>query len=239
MGEHKEERDVSLQALQVCPVCSREPECVPWNLNPDESHRLERIVEQPPTLNGGHHLFRVGDGFQALYAVRNGAFKTYAFDAGGKEYVLGFSLAGELIGFDGVYSRRHGCSAVALQDSEVCVLPYSGLAPLMGSIGRLREQILRLAGRDFRNHAFGDGFSAEARLARFLADLGERTTAAGGSGVEFDLPMSRDDIASYLRLDTDALLDAIATLDGSGVIEVDGSLLRVRDHSSLVHLAAG
>ena len=239
MGQDEEKGGVSVQAIQACPVCSLEPECLHWNLDPDESHRLGRIIEQPPTLNGGHHLFRVGEGFEALYAVRSGAFKTYAFDGRGNEYVLGFSLAGELIGFDGVYSRRHGCSAVALQDSDVCILPYSGLAPLMGSIGRLREQILRLAGRDFRNHIFGDGLTAEKRLAGFLVDLGDRTRAAGGSGVEFDLPMSREDVASYLRLDTDALLDALAALDGSGVIEVDGSLLRVRDHSSLAHLAAG
>lgn len=239
MVQDKKGGDISVQALRACRVCSLEPECLHWNLNPDESQRLERIVEQPPTLNGGYHLFRVGDGFEALYAVRFGAFKTYAFDGRGNEHVLGFSLAGELIGFDGVYSRRHGCSAMALQDSDVCVLPYSGLAPLMGTMGRLREQILRLAGRDFRNHQFGDGQPVEERLARFLVDLGERTAAAGGSDAAFELPMSAEDIASYLRLDGDALAEAFATLDRNGVLEVDGPTVRVRDRSSLVRLAAG
>lgn len=230
---------MSLQGRQACRVCSLEPECLHWNLDAAESQHMEHIVQQPPTLSGGYHLFRVGDGFEALYAVRVGAFKTYAFDGRGNEHVLGFSLAGELIGFDGVYSRRHGCSAVALQDSDVCELPYSGLAPLMGSMGRLREQILRLAGREFRNHQFGDGQPAEGRLARFFVDLGERTVAAGGSDAAFELPMSREDIASYLRLDGDALAEAFATFDGNGVLEVDGPTVRVRDRSSLLRLAAG
>lgn len=239
MRKEKDAQGVPPQSGQLCPVCSLEPQCLHWDLDGAESQRLEEIVRQPPALNGGQHLFHVGDTLASLFAVRTGAFKTYAFDAQGREYVLGFSLAGELIGFDGVYSRRHGCNAVALRDSAVCVLPYIDLAELMGSIHRLREQILRLASRNFRNHAVDGDQSPEGRVARFLVDLAARTNHLpdGGRGVDLELPMTRDDIASYLHLNTETLADTFAALGDGGVISLDGSGLRLQDWASLERIA--
>ena len=88
-----------------CPFCSGEPECLHWNLSAGESRRVSGIVEQPPGLDAGEHLFRVGESLESVYAVRSGAFKMYAFESDGSQCVLGFSLPGELLGFDGVYAN--------------------------------------------------------------------------------------------------------------------------------------
>lgn len=207
-----------------------------WNLAPAEGQRLDAIVEKPPELNGGRHLFRVGDSLETVYAVRAGAFKTYAYDAGGGECVLGFSLPGELLGFDGVYSRRHGCSAVALTNSSVCALPYPDMAALMGSIARLREQILRLASRDFGNHVFDARSSADQRLAQFLIDLAGRS-GGGGVAAEFELPMTPFDVASYLRLDADTLSGTFARFRRMRLVAIDGQVVHLPDPVRLRRIA--
>lgn len=207
----------------ACRVCSLVPECLAWDLGPADAQRIERLVEQPPLLDEGHHVYRVGDDLEAVYAVRNGAFKCYAFDGDGRERVLGFSLAGELVGLDGVYSQRHGCNVVALTGSTVCALRYGELAELMGTIVGLRRQILRLASNDLGNHhaALNPDLGAEQRVARFILDLARRSRAGNGATDGFDLPMTLDDIANYLRLDAAATERAFSRLAAARMIAFD------------------
>lgn len=236
--ERKEEGSGPRQQVgQVCRVCSLDPECIPWDLEPADSRRLDGIVAQPPVLSNGEHLFRVGDAKEAVYAVRTGAFKYYGFDAEGREQVLGFGFAGELVGFDGVCSRRHGCNAVALKDSAVCVLPYADLTALMNSIASLRRQILRFAGRDFGNHTLDPGLGPAALVAGFLMDLAERNHVGDGFAAEFDLPMTLGDMANYLRLAANAVADVLDEFTAGNVIVLDGPVMRLLDPARLSRFA--
>lgn len=224
------------QVPPVCAVCAREPECLHWNLSTGESERVSAIVDKPPKLGTGQHLFRVGERIESVYAVRSGAFKMYAIEGDGSECVVGFSLPGELLGFDGVYAQRRGCSAVALVDSAVCRLPYTDLAALMRSIARLREQVLRLASRDYGAYLLTDGSNTEVDLARFLIDFNQRSREASDSVLE--LPMTRPDLASYLRVSPAALDQAFAGFGDRGLIEMDGDLLTLLEPAELRRIAA-
>lgn len=198
--------------------------------------RLESIVEQPPVLDEGSHLYRTGDSLTAVYAVRAGAFKTYAFDSGGREHVLGFVLAGELLGFDGVYGRRYGCNAVAVQESGVCALPYHDLAFLMRSATNLREQMLRLASRGFADPTINSSLAPEARLARFLIDISRRSRNGDAAGT-FEFPMPLRDIAGYLRVATQDLDSLFSYFKREDIISVSGSRVRFRDTDRLNRIA--
>lgn len=190
--------------MQPCPVCTLQPVCVPWGLEPEDLERLERIVEHPEALASGSQLFRFGDPLRAIYVVRDGAFKTYRTDTWGRERVLGFSLAGELVGVDGIYPRRHVSHAMALQESLVCALPYTALAERMEQSEGLRRQIFRLVSRD-TGHSFAmtRDTTADQRVARFLLDLSQRHQRQNRSATHLDLPMSRQDMSNYLRLNAD------------------------------------
>lgn len=217
--------------IPVCRVCSQEPECLDWDLAPIEGRRVAGIVERLPPVDAGRHLFRVGDSLSAVFAVRRGGFKTYAFDGNGREVVLGFALPGELLGFDGVYARRHGAGAVALEESAVCALPYVDLATLMGKIERLREQVLRAASRGYGNHIFSARLAPDRLVARFLIDLDERSRS--GRGDEFQLPMPMVDIAAFLRLEPGPLGEVLARLHRHGLIEIDGRTVRLLNPAGL------
>lgn len=224
--------------VSACPVCSLQPACLSWNLEPGEVENLDAIVEQATPLGDGDHLFRAGDALRAIYAVRTGAFKSYACDGNGRPRVIGFHFPGELAGLDGVYSHCHASSAVALGDSTVCVLPYDDLTALMASNQGLREQILRVVDRDIRaNGKANADLGAEQRLAAFLIDLSRRILGDSGSAIRFALPMKPRDIASYLRLDPDALGQTFAGFAASGLIAFDGDGIRLLNLSELDRIA--
>ena len=237
----KEEKTgaTGLSVKQICGVCSLEPECIPWNLGDAHRGRLDGIIEHPPLLNEGEHLFQSGENLTTVYVVRTGAFKTYVFDSEEHEHVLGFSLPGELLGFDGVYPRVHGCNAVALQDSAVCALPYFDFASLMKRAAGLREQILQLASPGFSDRVIYSSLSTEARLARFLMDLSRRTSNHADSSVIFELPMPLLDIASFLRVTPQDIDRLFAYYMNEGIISLSASRMQLKDPDRLDQIARG
>ena len=222
---------------RICSVCSLGPECISWSLDRADYDELGRIVSHPPALDEGKHLFQVGDLLTSVYAVRTGTFKTYAFDSLGKEYVLRFVFPGELLGFDGVYARRHGCNAVAVEGSTVCALPYFDLASLMEDSVMLREQILRLASQGFGDRVVNARLTPEARFANLLLDFHRRT--GNGDGSEpMCLPMPSYDLANYLRVTEQDIEGMFAHYMHRKIIDFHGNRLVLLDPDGLKHAAS-
>jgi CRP/FNR family transcriptional regulator len=223
---------------QPCPVCTLQPVCVPWDLEPEDLQSLEGIVEHPERFAAGSHLFRFGDPLQAVYVVRAGAFKVYRSDTWGRERVLGFSLAGELVGIDGIYPQRHVSHAIALEDSDVCAFPYTELAVRMEQSEGLRRQIFRLVSRDTgHNLAMTRDSSADERVARFLLDLSRRHERQGRSGTEFLLPLSLPDMGNYLRISVDMICKVFDRFTARDFVQVEGQRIRFLDVGKLTQAA--
>lgn len=227
-----------LQSPRGCTVCTLQPACLPWDLEPSDIERLERIVDRTATVPAGKHLFRFGDPLRSVYVVRNGAFKNYRLDAGGRERVLGFIFPGELVGVDGIYPRRHESNAVALKDSAVCELPYAALTGLMEHSEGLRRQILRLVSKD---GVYTLGFSldstADQRIAAFLLNLSHRAQLNGRSATELDLSMSHQDIGSYLRLNVESVMRVLAHFKSEGMLTLEGQHLTLLDAGQIGDIA--
>ena len=152
---------------QGCGFCSLYELCWPTGLGPSDLDRLQAIVRPAGPLAAGSILFRAGDPFTAIYAVRSGCIKSYSIDAGGHELVHGFHLRGEILGFDAVYPDRHRCNALLLESSSFCVIPYQDIARLSREFPGLHDQVLRLMGREFsRQLMFAEGTSATQRIAK-------------------------------------------------------------------------
>ncbi len=200
----------------------------------DDMETLERMVETLGPLHGGDHLFRQGDGFSSLYAVRSGCVKSYVDSETGEEQVLGFHLPGELVGLDAIYSGKHQCSALALDTAMVCRLPFNELSRMTREIPNLQRQLFRLMSRDLEtSHSLSGNHTVEERMAAFLLGFGERMRARGFSATHFVLPMSRQDIASYLRLATETVSRALTRFERQGLIEVTRREIRLIDAGGL------
>jgi CRP/FNR family transcriptional regulator, anaerobic regulatory protein len=227
------------QLRQSCRSCSLRDLCLPVGLSADDMQKLELIVHTRGPIRNGEHLFREGDNFQALYAVKSGALKTYTIDNQGREHVLGFHIAGELVGLDGIHSGHNRCNAVALQTTSVCALPFSRLEQLIHEVPELQSQVLRVMSRELSASAqLATDHSAEERLAGFLVSLSRRYLRRGLPPGLLNLPMPRRDIASHLRLATETISRLFARFQEEGIVKVRRREVEILDLAALEKIGA-
>lgn len=231
-------------ALKVaCSSCNLRELCLPVGFSPSEIKRLDTLVDTRRTVQHGDTLFRAGDPFAALYAVRTGFFKTRISSEDGRDQVTGFQMAGELLGLDGISADRHTCDAVALEDSQVCVIPFERLEDLSREFSDLQRQFHKIMSREIvRDHGVMlllGSMRAEERLAAFLLNLTERLQARGFSASAVVLRMTRGEIGSFLGLKLETVSRAFSKFQDDGVLQVKQRNVRVLDASALRRLVDG
>jgi CRP/FNR family transcriptional regulator len=202
--------------------------------------QLDTLVAQRRQVPRGELLFRSGDAFQSLYAVRTGFFKTCASSEDGRGQVTGFQMAGELLGLDGISTDSHACDAVALEDSSVCVIAYSQLEELSREFTGLQHQFHKIMSREIvRDHGVMlllGSMRAEERLAAFLLNLTQRLQARGFSASSLVLRMTRQEIGSYLGLKLETVSRTFSKFQEDGLMEVKQRHLRILDQAGLQRL---
>ncbi len=223
----------------ACSQCNLSEICVPAGLSRDAIHQFEQIVHKSPTLHAGDHVFRQGDSFTTVAAVRSGCFKSYVIDEDGNEQVLGFHLPGELLGLDAIYPKKHVCNVIALDTGGVCNLSYEELQELSINLPDLQSQLFStMSQRIGELNTIAGAYSADQRMAAFLLALSLRFESRGYSARSFNLVMSRSEIANYLRLATETVSRVLTGFRTKGLIRVKRKLVEILDHESL-HEVAG
>ena len=232
---------MKLEAMKVaCSSCSLRELCLPVGLSARDIERVDELVGARRSLKRGEVLFHAGDRFEALYAVRTGFFKTRISSEDGRDQVTGFQMAGELLGLDDISEDRHSCDAVALEDSQVCQIPYSRLEELSLQVTDLQRQFHRVMSREIvRDQGVMlllGGMRAEARLAAFVLNLTQRLQARGFSGTSLVLRMTREEIGSYLGLKLETVSRAFSRFQEDGLLEVKQRDIRVLNEPGLRRL---
>ena len=221
-----------------CGTCILRPHCLPAGLAPEPLRKFEDMVQHFATLAPGEHLFRVGDRFHSLYAVRTGCLKTCAVDPNGREHVLNFHFVGEIIGIDAIFPEQHFADAIALVESSVCHLPYRAISQFAREVPELQVQLVRALSRHvFSMTSIAGDFSAEERLAAFLIMVSARHRLAGGGSTELQLAMSRQDIANYLRLATETVSRILARFQKSGLLRANRRQITLLNPDGLYAIA--
>ncbi len=232
---------MKLEAMKVaCSSCSLRELCLPVGLSAADIEQVDELVGARRALRRGEVLFHAGDRFESLFAVRTGFFKTRISSEDGRDQVTGFQMAGELLGLDGISEDRHSCDAVALEDSQVCMIPYGRLEELSHKVTNLQRQFHRVMSREIvRDHGVMlllGGMRAEARLAAFVLNLTQRLQARGFSGTSLVLRMTREEIGSYLGLKLETVSRAFSRFQEDGLLEVKQRDIRVLDEPGLRRL---
>lgn len=227
----------------ACSSCNLRELCLPVGLPTAELDRLDGMVALRRTVPRGGLLFRTGDPFQSIYAVRTGFFKTCVSSEDGRDQVTGFQMAGELLGLDGISNDRHSCNAVALEDSQVCVIPYEQLEELSREFNDLQRQFNKIMSREIvRDHGVMlllGSMRAEERLAAFLLNLTQRLQARGFSPSSLVLRMTREEIGSYLGLKLETVSRTFSRFQEEGLLEVKQRQIRILDQEGLRKLMNG
>jgi CRP/FNR family transcriptional regulator, anaerobic regulatory protein len=200
---------------------------------------LHVLVEHTGPLDAGQHLFRDGDAFTAIAAVRAGTVKTYVVDDRGREHVLGFHIPGEIIGLGAIHRSRYPCNAVALDEVFLCRFRFERLAQLATRLPALQKHLFELMSEDIGKAGLMTGdFTAEERVSAFLVSLSRRYRRQGFPSTSLTLPMTRVDIASHLRLAPETVSRVLRRLRAKGLLKLDGRELRFLDMPGLAARAA-
>jgi|PersoiStandDraft_1058852.scaffolds.fasta_scaffold18896_2 CRP/FNR family transcriptional regulator len=226
------------QCRTMCSTCNLRELCLPCcGLTRSEMDVADRLVFNRSRVRRGESLYRTGDRFTSLYAVRNGFFKSTALLENGRNQVTGFSMTGEVLGMDGIGPERHTCNTIALEDSDVCAIPFARLQELAHEIPSLQRQFHKMMSREIvREHGVMlllGSMNAEERLAMFLLNLSQRFAARGYSPSEFNLRMTREEIGSYLGLKLETVSRTLSKFQEEGMIGVQQKFIRVLNSAGL------
>lgn len=229
---------MNLHAIKVaCSNCNLRELCMPVGLNADELNRIDEIVATRHQVKRGATLFSNGEKFSSLYAIRTGFFKTRITTEDGRDQVTGFQMAGEVIGLDGIVSDHHTCDAVALEDAEVCVMPFDRIEELSREVTALQRHVHKIMSREIvREHGVMlllGSMRAEERLAAFLLNLVQRLHARGFSQSELLLRMTREEIGSYLGLKLETVSRTFSKFVEEGIVEVKQRHVRILNTDAL------
>ena len=226
-----------------CKDCSLASLCLPLSLDLEDMDALDDIVKRGRPLKKGEFLFRQGDTFTSVFAVRSGALKTFSLSDAGEEQITGFHLPSELVGLSGMDTELYPVSAQALETTSVCEIPFERLDELSVSLPQLRRQLMRVMSREIRDDQqmmlLLSKKTADERIATFLVNLSARFSARGFSANQFRLAMSRNEIGNHLGLAVETVSRVFTRFQQSKLLEAEGKEVHILDPIELCALAGG
>jgi CRP/FNR family transcriptional regulator len=229
---------ISIRDLRThCATCSIRELCLPVGLATDEMKQVDALIATRTRLKRGETLYRAGEPFRALYAIRLGSLKSTVLAEDGREQVAGYHMLGDLVGLDGIGSGHHECDAVAVEDSEVCVLPFDRIEELARGVPALQHNLHQFLSREIsRDHNLMlvlGSMRAEERLALFLLNLAERHRSRGYSSTEYVLRLTRKEIGAYLGLKLETVSRLFSRFQEEELIRVHGRAVKLLDPAAL------
>ncbi len=220
-----------------CKTCNLSNLCLPVGISEGDVDKLDSIVHRNTPYHRGDLLFKQGDHFRGLYVVKSGSVKSYYEDREGLEHVVGFFLPGEIIGLEAIHSGCYNCTATVLETTAACEVPFEQLEQLTEEIPGLQHQLLRLLSKEVHNDcgmvALLGNNSAEQRVAAFLVSLSSRHHGRGLSSKEFNLSMSRAEIASYLGLAVETVSRTFSRFQEKNLLVVERKNIKLLDINAL------
>jgi len=220
-----------------CTTCSLRQYCVPQGLSSGDTDKLQSVIVNARAIKRGETLFRIGDTFDAIYAIRSGSLKTVITSANGRDQVMGLHLGGDALGLEGFDDGHHACRAVALEDSSVCVVPLTAFERACRESSAIQRRLLQLLSREVVRKSAQTvilgTLRADERVAALLLDLSSQLMRRGYAGNEFNLRFTRDDMGSFLGITLETVSRTLSRFQAKGLLQADGKLIHILDFDGL------
>lgn len=214
--------------------------CLPIGINKNEVSALEKIIERSNVINKDQLIFKTNETFKFLFAIKTGSVKTFTVNEDGTEQITGFYLPGDVLGLDSIYSEKHNSSAITLETTSLCLIPFNNLEHIAEKIPNLGKQLLKVISKELQHENQTVGFvvnkSAETRLASFISSIAKRFKVRGYSSKEFLLSMQRKDIANYLGLTIETVSRLFTRLQKEQLIKVNRRQITILNPRGLCKL---
>jgi CRP/FNR family transcriptional regulator len=207
----------------------------------EEVDQLDPLVVARKRVRRGENLYHTDDRFHSIYAVRSGFFKSTVLSEDGRDQITAFYMPAEIMGMDGIGTERHACDVVALENSEVCIIPFTKLEEISAKVHGLRQQFHKIMSREIVREQDAmmllGSMRAEERLAVFLLNLSQRLRARGYSPSDFNLRMTREEIGSFLGLQLETVSRLFSKFVEERLIDVQQKHVRILDATGLARAA--
>lgn len=224
-----------------CGNCRLASICLPLALESDDIEQLDEIIQRSKPLQKNQHLYREGDDFQSVFAVRSGTLKAYKTTDDGREQVTGFYFPGEILGMDGISKNFHASSAKSLETAAVCEIPFTSLEKLSTLMPSLQRHFFQLMSREITEDqqliTLLSKNSADERVAALLLSISARNARRKLSATAFRLTMSRVDIGNYLGLTVETVSRVFSRMQKLQLLLVDNKEIEILDLDGLRSLA--
>lgn len=216
-----------------CQSCAVYRLCVPLGLDAADMSLLERVVRRKYIYRRGEFLFRSGQRFDYVYAIRSGSAKTFLTTEDGRVQITGLHISGELLGLGAIEPERYTCEATALETTSVCKVAVERLEEVAMQVPAIHRHMLRIMSsqitHDEQLMLLLGKRTAEERLAAFLLGLSRRLAKRNFSATQFNLSMSRGDIGNYLGLAEETVCRLFARFQEQGLITVRHRRVELND----------
>ncbi len=235
-------KPLKLSSLKTaCKNCNLHDLCLPLGLDIGDIDRLDDIIKRSRPLQKGDYLYNSGEKFTSIFAVRSGSIKTFSESEQGDEQITGLYLPGELMGLDAIHEGTHPCSAIALETTSLCEIPFETLESLSTQIPELHHQLFRIMSKEIASDQsllmLMAQKSAEERLAAFLVNLSSRLKQRNFSETEFNLSMSRKDIGNYLGLTIETISRTFSRFQSEGILSTQRKYVKIHKLDTLKQMA--
>jgi CRP/FNR family transcriptional regulator len=224
-----------------CGNCRLNSICLPLALESDDIQQLDEIIQRSKPLQKNQHLYREGDDFQSVFAVRSGALKAYKTTDDGREQVTGFYFPGEILGMDGISNNAHASSAKALETAAVCEIPFTSLEKLSSMMPNLQRHFFQLMSHEITEDqqliTLLSKNSADERVSSLMLSISARNARRKLSSTQFRLPMSRVDIGNYLGLTVETVSRVFSRMQKMDILRVDNKEIKILDLPGLQAMA--
>ncbi|MBL7004435.1 MAG: fumarate/nitrate reduction transcriptional regulator Fnr [Gammaproteobacteria bacterium] len=224
-----------------CATCVLSHLCIASGLTKEELINLDTIQKSKTRLQRNDVLYHSGEVNTKIYAVSAGSLKTSIVNNNGIEQITGFYLPGEIVGLDGLGGLTPNSTAYAVESSTVCEIAEKDFDRLCENNTGLRQSFMRILSKEITREqqmlmSLGQ-MSADTKLANFIISLSVRYKERGFSASEFNLSMSRHDIANYLGLAVETLSRLFKKFQKNNLLEVNHRNIKIVDYETLVTMA--
>ena len=222
-----------------CHDCPLSSSCLPMSLNHNEITQFQTLIKEQRKVKRHQHLFRIGEPFKQIYMIQTGVLKSYAISLEGDEHISHFHFPAELLGLDGLADGKHHLSAIALEDSTLCLLPFDPLLDLSVSMPSLQHHLLQMISQQMAStFSISLNSDAQTRFAAFLLDLSNRLKEGGDSPYDLKLSMSREEIGNYLGLAAETISRLFHGFEKKGILATNRRMIHVNDLGALRTLSS-
>ena len=172
-------------------------------------------------------LFKEGNYPNEFYALISGKIKLFKTNSDGKEFIIELLAKDDFLGYLAcIENVHHSESAVALENSEVCIIPKKDLLELLHSSSDAAMRLVKLLTKNIKEKedkmlslAYN---SVRQRTAEALLLLQNRYRD-GNENANFSVSCSREDLASIVATATESLIRTLSDFKAEKLIEIHGS----------------